>query len=126
MKQKKIKKRPQESSNRKSDQLAVRRYRLEEDDRRYLWHPFTQMQEWEKETPLIIQKGKGVYLWDLSNKKYLDGTSSIWVNLHGHRQAQMDRALVDQLKKISHSTLLGLSNVPAIELAREQLGVIIT
>jgi len=92
---------------------------LEEDDRRYLWHPFTQMQEWEKETPLIIQKGKGVYLWDLANKKYLDGTSSIWVNLHGHRQAQMDRALMDQLKKISHSSLLGLSNVPAIELARK-------
>lgn len=95
------------------------RSQLEEDDHRYLWHPFTQMQEWEKETPLIIQKGKGVYLWDLLNKKYLDGTSSIWVNLHGHRQNQIDRAIIAQLKKISHSTLLGLSNVPAIQLARK-------
>lgn len=94
------------------------RSQLEEDDHRYLWHPFTQMQEWMKETPLIIQKGKGVYLWDLSNKKYLDGTSSIWVNLHGHRQNEIDRAITAQLKKISHSTLLGLSNVPAIQLAR--------
>src|SRR5947207_14860307 len=110
MKQKEIKKRSQKSPGRKSDQLAARRYRLENDDRRYLWHPFTQMQAWEQEPPLIIQKGKGVYLWDLSNKKYLDGTSSIWVNLHGHRQAQLEQALVDQLKKISHSTLLGLSN----------------
>jgi adenosylmethionine-8-amino-7-oxononanoate aminotransferase len=77
------------------------------------------MEEWEKETPLIIQKGKGVYLWDLYNKKYLDATSSIWVNLHGHRQPRMDRAILNQIKKISHSTLLGLSNVPAIELARK-------
>jgi len=95
------------------------RSKLEEDDHRYLWHPFTQMQEWEKETPLIIQKGKGIYLWDLSNKKYIDGASSIWVNLHGHRQNEIDRAITAQLKKVSHSTLLGLSNVPAIQLARK-------
>ena len=52
-------------------------------DRRYLWHPFTQMQEWEREEPLIIERGKGSYLIDTEGKKYLDGTSSIWVNLHG-------------------------------------------
>lgn len=88
-------------------------------DRTYLWHPFTQMQEWEREEPLIIERGKGVYLIDRAGRKYLDGTSSIWVNLHGHRHRALDRALRDQLGLIAHSTLLGLSNPPAILLARE-------
>ncbi|SLM50151.1 Adenosylmethionine-8-amino-7-oxononanoate aminotransferase [Nitrospira japonica] len=88
-------------------------------DRTYLWHPFTQMQEWETEEPLIIERGTGVYLIDRAGRKYLDGTSSIWVNLHGHRHRILDRALRDQLNRIAHSTLLGLSNTPAILLARE-------
>jgi adenosylmethionine---8-amino-7-oxononanoate aminotransferase len=114
-----MKKSSRKSSKRKVAFIAAWRSQLEDDDRRHLWHPFTQMLEWEKETPLIIEKGKGIYLWDLSNKKYLDGTSSIWVNLHGHRQARIDRAIMAQAKKISHSTLLGLSNIPAIRLARK-------
>ena len=92
---------------------------LQDWDRRYLWHPFTQMQEWEQEDPLIIERGKGSYLIDTEGKKYLDGTSSIWVNLHGHRHPTLNRALKQQLDKIAHSTFLGLSNPPAIELARE-------
>jgi adenosylmethionine-8-amino-7-oxononanoate aminotransferase len=87
-------------------------------DRKYLWHPFTQMQEWEREVPLIIERGKGSYLIDTDGKRYLDGTSSIWVNLHGHRHPMLNRALTQQLDKIAHSTFLGLSNPPAIELAR--------
>jgi adenosylmethionine-8-amino-7-oxononanoate aminotransferase len=87
-------------------------------DRKHLWHPFTQMQEWEQEEPLIIERGKGSYLIDTQGKKYLDGTSSIWVNLHGHRHPALNRALTKQLDKIAHSTFLGLSNLPAIELAR--------
>lgn len=87
-------------------------------DHRYLWHPFTQMQEWEQEDPLIIERGIGSYLIDTEGKKYLDGTSSIWVNLHGHRHPALNRALTKQLDKIAHSTFLGLSNPPAIELAR--------
>ncbi len=92
-------------------------------DRRYLWHPFTQMQEWEQEEPLIIERGKGSYLIDTEGKKYLDGTSSIWVNLHGHRHPILDRAIKKQLDKIAHSTFLGLSNPPAIELARELIRI---
>ncbi len=92
-------------------------------DRTYLWHPFTQMQEWEREEPLIIERGKGSYLYDTNGTKYLDGTSSIWVNLHGHRHPALDRALTQQLDKIAHSTLLGLSNPPAIELARELIRI---
>lgn len=77
------------------------------------------MQEWEQETPLIIEKGKGSYLIDTKGRKYLDGTSSIWVNLHGHRHPGLDRALTAQLRQIAHSTFLGLTNPPAIRLARE-------
>ena len=96
---------------------------LKEWDHRYLWHPFTPMQEWEQEEPLIIERGKGSYLVDTDGKKYLDGTSSIWVNLHGHRHPVLDRAIKQQLDKIAHSTLLGLSNPPAIELARELITI---
>lgn len=87
-------------------------------DRRYLWHPFTQMQEWEQEDPLIIERGNGSYLIDTEGKRYLDGTSSIWVNLHGHRHPVLNHAIKKQLDNIAHSTFLGLSNPPAIELAR--------
>ena len=96
---------------------------LGEWDRQYLWHPFTQMQEWEQEDPVIIERGKGPYLIDTQGRTYLDGTSSIWVNLHGHRHPALDRALDQQRKQIAHSTLLGLSNPPAIRLARELIAV---
>jgi len=92
-------------------------------DRQYLWHPFTQMQEWEQEDPVIIERGKGPYLIDTQGRTYLDGTSSIWVNLHGHRHPALDRALDQQRRKIAHSTLLGLSNPPAIRLARALIAV---
>ena len=75
------------------------------------------------EDPLIIERGKGSYLIDTEGKKYLDGTSSIWVNLHGHRHPILDRAIKQQLDKIAHSTFLGLSNPPAIELARELIRI---
>jgi adenosylmethionine-8-amino-7-oxononanoate aminotransferase len=87
-------------------------------DHRHLWHPFTQMQEWEQEEPLIIERGKGPYLIDTEGKRYLDGISSIWVNLHGHGHPTLDRAIKRQLDKIAHSSLFGLSNPPAIQLAR--------
>ncbi|HEU4686206.1 MAG TPA: adenosylmethionine--8-amino-7-oxononanoate transaminase [Nitrospira sp.] len=88
-------------------------------DRQYLWHPFTQMREWEADDPLIIERGIGPYLIDTHGRKYLDGTSSIWVNIHGHRHPTLDRAVKRQLDRIAHSTLLGLSNPPAIRLARQ-------
>src|SRR5438094_1052819 len=96
----------------------TRTARLQAEDHRHLWHPFTQQREWEQEPPLIIERGRGVYLEDTDGHRYLDGVSSLWVNLHGHRKRELDRALAAQLKKIAHSTLLGLANVPSIELAR--------
>ncbi|MFQ5442006.1 MAG: adenosylmethionine--8-amino-7-oxononanoate transaminase [Thermodesulfobacteriota bacterium] len=86
-------------------------------DRRYVWHPFTQMREWMKEDPLVIEKGRGNYLIDTEGNRYLDGVSSLWVTVHGHRKREIDRAVKAQIDKISHSTLLGLGNVPSIELA---------
>jgi len=99
------------------------RTQLADWDRKYLWHPFTQMQEWTEEEPLIIERGQGPYLFDTSGKRYLDGTSSIWVNVHGHRHRDLDRAITRQLTLLAHSTLLGLSNPPAIRLARELIRI---
>ncbi len=95
----------------------VRKKELAELDRRHLWHPFTQMEEWFREEPLIIERGQGSYLIDVEGNRYLDGVSSLWVNLHGHRKRAIDRAIREQLDRIAHSTLLGLGNVPAIALA---------
>ena len=92
-------------------------------DRRFLWHPFTQMREWSREDPVIIEKGKGIYLWDTKGNRYFDGYSSLWVNLHGHCREEIDRAVVDQLSRIAHSTFLGLSNVPAIRLAERLIRI---
>jgi adenosylmethionine-8-amino-7-oxononanoate aminotransferase len=92
-------------------------------DRQNLWHPFTQMQEYEGTTPLIVERGEGSYLIDIHGKKYLDGVSSLWVNVHGHQKQEIDQAVRGQLDQVAHSTLLGLSNVPAIKLARQLLSI---
>lgn len=91
--------------------------RLERLDKRHVWHPFTQMREWERSDNLIIERGRGNYLYDTEGGKYLDCTASLWVNVHGHRKKEIDRAVKAQLDKLAHSTLLGLGNVPSIELA---------
>ena len=90
-------------------------------DKNVLWHPFTQQWEWEKnihETPLVIARGNGNYIYDSSGRKYLDGVSSLWANLHGHNHPSINRALIRQIKKISHSTFLGLTHEPGIRLAQ--------
>ncbi|MCD6186502.1 MAG: adenosylmethionine--8-amino-7-oxononanoate transaminase [Deltaproteobacteria bacterium] len=91
---------------------------LEQDDKKYIWHPFTQMRDYEKEKPLIIEKGKGSYLWDIYGNKYIDGISSLWVTTHGHGRKEIDDAISAQAALVSHSTLLGLSHPRAIELAK--------
>jgi adenosylmethionine---8-amino-7-oxononanoate aminotransferase len=87
-------------------------------DRKYLWHPFTQMRDWVAEEPLVIAKAKGNYLFDTHGHRYLDGVSSLWVNVHGHGQETIDAAIREQVKDLSHSTMLGLSHPPAIALAK--------
>jgi adenosylmethionine---8-amino-7-oxononanoate aminotransferase len=82
-------------------------------DHEFLWHPFTQMKEWLQREPIVISEGKGAVLWDTEGKAYLDANSSIWTNLHGHRHPAIDRAVRRQLKKVAHSSALGLANEPA-------------
>ena len=97
---------------------------LEEADKDYLWHPFTQMKEWLRGKPVIITEGSDCFLRDIYGKWYLDGVSSLWVNIHGHRQQVIDDAIREQLNHISHSTMLGLSNVPAIQLAERLIRIV--
>jgi len=87
-------------------------------DREHLWHPFTQMKGFREEELLIVTHGEGSYLFDLEGNRYLDGVSSLWANLHGHRRPELDRAVAEQLGQVAHTTLLGLAHPPAIALAR--------
>src|ERR671916_245281 len=87
-------------------------------DRDYVWHPFTQQQGWSEEAPLVIERGEGSYLFDTEGRRYLDGTAALWCNVHGHRHPRLDAAVREQLDRVAHTTMLGLSHPPAIELAR--------
>jgi adenosylmethionine-8-amino-7-oxononanoate aminotransferase len=91
---------------------------LAADDHRYIWHPFTQQQGWVEEEPVIIESAEGTTLTDTEGRRYIDGVSSLWCNVHGHRHPKIDAAVQDQLGKVAHSTMLGLSHRPAIELAK--------
>jgi adenosylmethionine-8-amino-7-oxononanoate aminotransferase len=86
-------------------------------DKAHVWHPFTQMKGWLASEPLVIERAEGFELIDSQGKRYLDGVSSLWVNVHGHRVPEIDDAINRQLGLVAHSTLLGLGNVPSIELA---------
>jgi adenosylmethionine-8-amino-7-oxononanoate transaminase len=86
-------------------------------DQKYVWHPFTQMRDWLKHPPIVIASGKDAVLTDIRGRKYLDANSSIWTNLHGHNHPKINAAINKQLRKISHSSALGLANVPASLLA---------
>ena len=91
---------------------------LREWDHAHLWHPFTPLAEWEASDPLVIDRAEGVYLFDREGRRYLDGVSSLWCNVHGHHHPTLDAAIREQLDRVAHATLLGVTNAPAIELAR--------
>jgi len=91
--------------------------RLMDLDHQFLWHPFTQMKGWLEEEAVIIERGRGDFLYDLQGRAYLDGVSSLWVTVHGHGRPEINQAVKDQVDRISHSTLLGLGSPPSIELA---------
>lgn len=89
-------------------------------DKAVLWHPFTQMQDWVRDVPgppLCIVAGDGNWLVDVDGNRYLDGVASLWCNTHGHRHPSIDSAIRDQLDRIAHTTLLGLTHPKAIEAA---------
>src|SRR4051812_5998886 len=88
-------------------------------DHEHVWHPFTQMRDWLKREPIVIVEGQGALLRDAHGREYLDANSSIWTNLHGHNHPKINRAIQRQLKKIAHSSALGLANEPASLLAEK-------
>src|SRR6476620_11264755 len=87
-------------------------------DRAHVWHPFTPMQAWRDETFPVIRAAEGFELIDINGNRYLDGISSLWCNVHGHRVPEIDRAIRDQLDNVAHTTLLGLASEPSIQLAK--------
>jgi len=96
---------------------------LREYDQSYVWHPFTQMRDWEAEAPIVIERGEGSYLIDTDGNRYLDGVASIWTNVHGHCRAEINEALKKQIDRLEHSTLLGLANDRSAILAKRLVEV---
>jgi adenosylmethionine-8-amino-7-oxononanoate aminotransferase len=88
-------------------------------DRRHLWHPFTQQEAWCEEQPLVIDHAEGTNLYDTDGNVFIDGVASLWCNVHGHRHPAIDAAISAQLARVAHSTMLGLTHEPAIELAEK-------
>jgi adenosylmethionine-8-amino-7-oxononanoate aminotransferase len=86
-------------------------------DRDHLWHPFTQQRAWCEEEPLVVERAEGSHLIATDGRRYLDGVSSLWCNVHGHRHPGIDQAVRDQLGRVAHSTMLGLAHPGAAELA---------
>lgn len=96
-------------------------------DKKNIWHPFTQMADWINNDPcepLIIDRGKGSYIYDINGTKYLDGVSSLWVTLLGHRNPKIDKAVKAQIDKVAHTTFLGLTHKPAIDLSEKLLKIL--
>ena len=96
---------------------------LATEDHRHLWHPFTQQQGWAEEEPLVVERAQGCVLTDTEGRTYIDGVSSLWCNVHGHRHPRIDAAVREQLDRVAHTTMLGLSHPAAIELASRLVGI---
>ena len=86
-------------------------------DRQHIWHPFTHMRQWLAEDQLVITDAQGMHLIDSDGNRYLDGVSSLWCNVHGHRVPEIDNAIRAQLDRVAHTTMLGLASEPGIILA---------
>ncbi len=92
-------------------------------DARHVWHPFTQMQGWLDDEPLVIASAEGNWLIDTDGRRWLDAISSLWVTVHGHRKKELDDAVRAQLDKVAHCTLLGQASAPSIELAAKLVAI---
>jgi adenosylmethionine-8-amino-7-oxononanoate aminotransferase len=99
-------------------------HQLRDLDKRYIWHPFTPMKLWAESDPLVIVGGEGMHLIDSDGNRYLDGVSSLWCNVHGHRVREIDDAIRAQLDMVAHSTLLGLSGEASILLAERLMRIV--
>jgi adenosylmethionine-8-amino-7-oxononanoate aminotransferase len=96
---------------------------LQDLDRSVLWHPFTQQQGWADEDFPVIEHADHTTLYDTAGNAYIDGVSSLWCTVHGHRHPAIDLAIKDQLDRVAHSTMLGLSHAPAIRLAQRLVDI---
>jgi len=92
-------------------------------DKAYVWHPFTPMKQYMAGDPVVIRRGRGVKLEDIHGNWYYDGTSSIWLNVHGHNVPELNAAIEAQLRRVAHATMLGQANVPAVALAKRLIDV---
>lgn len=101
----------------------LERTRLIDWDKKYVWHPFTQMQDWAGAEPLMIERGEGFHLVDVDGRRYIDGVSSLWVLVHGHGKKELLNAMEKQARLLCHSTLLGLANVPSALLAKKLIDI---
>lgn len=92
-------------------------------DKAHVWHPFTQMKAWCEGEPLVLVDGEGAVLRDSVGREYIDGNSSIWTNIHGHKNPKIDAAIRAQLDRVAHVSFLGTTNEPAIRLAEKLVGL---
>jgi adenosylmethionine-8-amino-7-oxononanoate aminotransferase len=88
-------------------------------DKKFVWHPFTDMREWcaPDYEPLVLVEGYGAVLRDSYGREYIDGNSSIWTNIHGHNHPHINAAIREQLDRVAHTSFLGFTNPPAVTLA---------
>ena len=93
-------------------------------DDQVLWHPFTQHQNWREDEPLVIDSAEGMWITDVDGNRYLDGVSSLWVTVHGHRVPEIDAAIAAQLSRLDHVTFLGQTHTPGIELAERLIATV--
>ncbi len=84
-------------------------------DRTHVWHGFTQMAEYR---PFIVERAEGCEIIDIDGRRYIDGVSSLWCNIHGHRHPKIDATVREQLDRVAHFTNLGGSNPTTIQLAK--------
>src|SRR5437763_5356639 len=104
--------------------MSEKTHQLRALDKQFIWHPFTPMSLWDKSDPLVITAAEGMYLIDSDGNRYLDGVSSLWCNVHGHRVPEIDAAVRAQLDKVAHTTMLGLASEPAILLAERLMRIV--
>lgn len=97
--------------------MALEQENWESRDMRYIWHPAAQMKDYEALPPMVIARGKGVWLYDVHGKKYLDIISSWWCNLFGHCNPIINQAVKAQIDNLEHVIFANFSNEAAIRLA---------
>jgi len=92
-------------------------------DRKYVWHPFTQMKDWESEDQIVIARGQGSHIFDTDGNRYLDGVAAIWTNVHGHCRPEINKAVKEQVDRLEHSTLLGFAGEQPSLLAKRLVDI---